>query len=53
VRLASRGLRDMDDGPEPVAEAAVVAAQRRQARRVQRQSLFAAALLTALYLFVP
>jgi hypothetical protein len=52
VRLASRGLRDMDAGTESITDAAILAAVRRQARRVQWKSLIAAALLTALYLLV-
>jgi hypothetical protein len=50
VRLASRGLRDMDDGAAPITDAAVLSAVRAQARRVQRLSLLATAALTALYL---
>jgi hypothetical protein len=52
VRLASRGLRDMDAGPESITDVAVLNAVRRQARRVQWLSLLTAALLTALYLIV-
>ena len=49
--LASRGLRDMDDGPEAM-EAAEAEAVRAQARKVQRDSLTAAALITALGWFL-
>lgn len=52
MRLAARGLRDMDAGTEPIANAVELSAVRRQARRVQWQSLISAALLTALYLAV-
>ena len=46
MALASRGLRDMDEGPDPlpVDEARIV---RRQAARVHRRA-FAAALLVTL-----
>jgi len=50
VRLAARGLRDMDAGAEPIRDTAELDAVRRQARRVQWQSVLAAVLFTALYL---
>ena len=52
MRLAARGLRDMGDGVQPVADPASVAAARRQARRVHVHSVLAALLFTALYLFL-
>jgi hypothetical protein len=51
--LASRGQRDMDDGPASVTEADVDAQIRRQARRVYVRSLVTAAALTALALAIP
>jgi hypothetical protein len=47
VALASRGIRDMDDGPEEIGDAAELAAVRAQARRVLVWSLIGAVLLTA------
>lgn len=52
MRLASRGLRDMDHGTESVTDAVADRALRRQARRVQWSALLAAAVPTALYLLV-
>jgi hypothetical protein len=53
VNLASRGLRDLDSGPEAIADAAELAQVRRQARQVYLRSGLAAAALTALSLLVP
>jgi hypothetical protein len=39
VSLASRGLRDMDTGPQAITDAAELAAVRRTARMVDVQSL--------------
>jgi hypothetical protein len=47
VGLASRGLRDMDDGREAITDAIELAAIRAQARRVTRNSLIATLVLTA------
>lgn len=52
MRLAARGLRDMDSGPETITETAVAEAARRQAQRVQWSALLTAAALAAVYLFV-
>lgn len=52
MRLASRGLRDMGSGPEPITDAEMLNAVRRQARRVQWKSVVGAALITALYLVI-
>ena len=51
--LASRGQRDMDDGPAAVTDADVDARIRRQARTVYVRSLVIAAALTALALAIP
>ena len=53
IRLASRGLRDLDGGPEPIADAAELAAVRAQASRVLMQSLLAAAVSSAASLLLP
>jgi hypothetical protein len=41
VRLASRGLRDMDGGPERIQDPGELATVRAQARRVLFRSLLA------------
>ena len=51
--LASRGLRDMDDGPAPVTDADVDAQLRRQARTVYVRSALAALALTGVALAIP
>ena len=48
MRLASRGLRDLDGGPERIDDGAELAAVRAQARRVFLQSALATAVTTAL-----
>jgi hypothetical protein len=53
VGLASRGQRDMDDGPATITDAEVVGQLRRQARGVYLRSLIAAIALTALLLAIP
>lgn len=52
MRLASRGLRDMDAGVERITHPVALNAVRQQARSVQWLSLLSAVLLTALYLAV-
>ena len=51
--LASRGQRDMDDGPAAITDAEMDAQIRKQARRVYLQSLIAAIVLTAVVLAIP
>jgi len=51
VKLAARGQRDLDTGPEPIADVAELAQVRRQARAVHIKSLATAAVLTALAFF--
>ena len=46
MRLASRGLRDMDDGPEAITDAQERAAVQSQARRI-RGMVIAAAMAAA------
>ena len=53
MNLASRGLRDLDNGRESISDAAELAQVRRQARRVYLESVLAAVVLTALSLAVP
>jgi hypothetical protein len=53
VGLASRGQRDMDDGPAPVTDAELDAQIRRQARTVYVRSAIAAIALTAVALAIP
>jgi hypothetical protein len=53
VGLASRGLRDMDDGPQEIGDKEIEAAVRRQARRVYGYSLAGAVALTAVALAIP
>jgi len=48
VRLAARGQRDMDAGPQVIADAGELSQVRRQARAVYVKSFVAAALLTGL-----
>jgi len=47
VRLAARGRRDMDTGPEAIDDARELGQIRRQARVVYFKSFLAAAALTA------
>jgi hypothetical protein len=53
MRLASRGLRDLDGGPERIEEGAELDAVRAQARRVLVQSSAATLAATALGLTLP
>ena len=48
MRLASRGLRDMDGGVERITDTDELATVRAQARRVTRLSLAATVVATAL-----
>jgi hypothetical protein len=50
VKLAARGLRDMDEGAEPITDPAERSRIRRQARIVHIKSLMTAAILTTLLL---
>jgi len=50
VRLASRGQRDMDNGPQQISDAAELQQVQRQARAVYVKSVITAAILTALAL---
>jgi len=50
VRLAFTGQRELDSGSERVTDTAELHAIRRQALRVQLQSVFAAVAVTAIYL---
>jgi hypothetical protein len=50
VRLASRGLRDLDSGPVPIADAEEQAQIQRQARAVYVKAFVSAVILTAIAL---
>jgi hypothetical protein len=50
VKLASRGQRDLDTGPQTIDNAAELGQLRRQARAVYAKSFVMAAILTALSL---
>jgi hypothetical protein len=51
--LAARGLRDLDSGPERIAESADLETVQRQAQRVKLKTLVVAVVLTALVLLIP
>jgi len=53
VALASRGLRDMDRGPEEIEDAGELAVVRRQAQRVHLQAAALTVVLTAVVLLLP
>jgi hypothetical protein len=52
VKLAARGQRDMDTGPQPVSDTAELSALRGQARKVHLNSLLFAGALTAFLLLL-
>ena len=52
MRLAARGLRDMDSGSERITDDVERAQVRRQARLVHTKTLTTAVLLTALALWL-
>ncbi len=53
MSLASRGLRDLDDGPERIEDEGERAAVRAQARGVLRRSLLATVLVSAAVMMLP
>jgi hypothetical protein len=53
VKLAARGARDMDTGIEDIKDDPVLAQVRRQARKVNFESMVTAAVLTVLILLIP
>jgi len=53
VSLASRGLRDMDGGPEKIEDAGELAIVRRQARRIHLRAAAWTVVLTAAALLLP
>lgn len=53
IRLASKGMRNLDGGPEQIEDPAELDAVRAQARRVLLQSLAAAAVVSAATLLLP
>jgi hypothetical protein len=48
VKLAARGQRDMDAGPEPISDPLELSSLRRQARSVYLKSWISATILTIL-----
>jgi hypothetical protein len=48
VRLASRGLRDLDSGPQPILDTEEKAQIQRQARAVYVKAFVSATILTAI-----
>ena len=50
MKLASRGLRDLDSSPQEISDAAEVQQLQRQARAVYVKSVIAASILTAIAL---
>ncbi|HEY8831684.1 MAG TPA: hypothetical protein VIM21_04190 [Gemmatimonadaceae bacterium] len=50
MKLASRGQRDMDTGPQPIADKAEADQVRQQAKAVYIKAIISAAILTALAL---
>ncbi|MBS2031848.1 MAG: hypothetical protein JST54_28385 [Deltaproteobacteria bacterium] len=53
MNLASRGLRDMDGGPESIAEAETLATVRRQARKVHLEAVAFGLVLAAVVALFP
>ena len=53
MRLAARGAREGEHGPEPVTDTWLARELRRQGRDIVVQSLLAASVLTALTLLLP
>jgi hypothetical protein len=53
VALAARGMRNMDDGNEAIADPAELQAVKAQARRVNLQASIAAAAITAVLVALP
>jgi hypothetical protein len=53
VGLASRGLRDMDEGPERIEDAVELARVRRQALRVNSKSVALATVMLLVALALP
>jgi hypothetical protein len=52
VKLAARGLREMDKDAKPITDPAERSQIRRQARIVHMKSLMTAAILTTILMFV-
>jgi Na+/H+-dicarboxylate symporter len=51
--MAAQGLRDMDDGPEKIANAEELAAVKRLGRRVMLSVAVTTVLATALFVLAP
>ncbi len=52
MKLAARGQRDMDSGPETITDSAQLRQVRRQARIVHAKSLAAALVITVVIYFL-
>lgn len=52
MKLASRGQRDLDTGPEDITDAGELTSVRRQARVVHTRSLLGAVIVTGLLLLI-
>ena len=52
MKLASRGQRDLDTGPEDITDAGQLASVRRQARVVHTRSLLGAVIVMGLLLLI-
>ncbi len=53
MRLAARGLRDLDSGPEKISDDAEAQALKRQAQKVYLESFALAGALTAIVALLP
>ena len=53
MKLAARGQRDMDTGPQTIADRAELAQVRRQARAVYVKAFVSAVVLTAVAMMIP
>jgi hypothetical protein len=53
VALAARGSRNLDHGEEHIEDEWLLDQLRRQARKVQVEALLVAALVTALFVWLP
>ena len=53
MRLAAQGLRDIDDGPQKIDDVNELAQVRKQARKVNVQSLTVAVVLAIIFAVIP
>ena len=52
MKLAARGLRDLDNGSQPITDPAELAQVRRQARVVHMKSIISSVVLTTLLILL-